>query len=146
MAKSKKAVQAENPITTTIEAPKAAEAVKAEPVPIAELPTSSTSTSTSNTPKAPLADIEDDVYEANAYVVAYRSPKARIEALKQRRPDIVVTDEDLTKGEAKITLEGHFEWVKLNFGGVFPGTRLHVTYQKDKTGKIVRSTLIAHKK
>ena len=119
-------------------APKAASLTKkAEATPTAQ--------TTNPTHAATRPEIVDKTYEARAYVIAYRSPKERAAALAARFPERKIPESESKKGEAQVVLEGHLEWVPLGFGGVYPGSRLHVKYVKDAEGKIFRRSIAAIK-
>ena len=87
--------------------------------------------------------IEDKSYEADAFVVDYRSAaerKARLAEMGRQIPKI-----EKHSGEARVIIEGHPYWVVVNFGHVFKGTRLHVLYLKDVNGEIYRRSITAVK-
>jgi predicted nucleotide-binding protein (sugar kinase/HSP70/actin superfamily) len=87
--------------------------------------------------------VDDKSYEANAFVVDYRSAnerKARLAEMGRKVPE-----SEKKSGEACVVIEGRFYWVTLKFGHVFKGTRLHVVYLKDEKGEICRRSITAVK-
>lgn len=86
--------------------------------------------------KKEYAKIVDKTYEANAFVVDYRSAKERKARLAEMGRK--VPEDEKNSGEARVLIEGRLYWVTLNFGHVFKGTRLHVVYLKDENGEICR--------
>lgn len=89
--------------------------------------------------KKEFAKIEDKSYEANAFVVDYRSPKERkahLAEMGRKVPEI-----EKNAGEARVVIEGRLYWVTLNFGRVYKGTRLKVVYLKDVNGEIYRRSI-----
>ncbi len=89
--------------------------------------------------KKEFAKMEDKTYEANAFVVDYRTAKDRQARLAEMGRK--VPENEKKSGEARVVIEGRFYWVTLNFGGVYKGTRLHVVYLKDEKGEICRKTI-----
>ena len=141
MAKTKKTSKVIDDTVVTTSSTPTAEVVKTEAVaaPAAEIPASST------TNAKVIVDIDgDNTLECNAYVVSYRTAAQRAAHLTELGRK--VEDNEKKWGEARVVIEGRMYWVKLAFGKVFPGTRLHVTYLKDENGDIVRSTIVAHSK
>ena len=89
--------------------------------------------------KKEFAKIEDKTYEANAFVVDYRTAKerkARLAELGRKVPE-----NEKNSGEARVIIEGRPYWVVVNFGRVYKGTRLHVVYLKDEHGEIYRRSI-----
>ena len=89
------------------------------------------------------AKINEKDYEANAFVVDYRTAaerKARLAEMGRQIPEI-----EKNSGEARVIIEGRPYWVVVNFGKVYRGTRLHVTYLKDDKGEIYRRSIVAIK-
>lgn len=89
--------------------------------------------------KKEFAKIADKSYEANAFVVDYRTAKERkahLAELGRKVPEI-----EKNAGEARVIIEGHPYWVTLNFGRVYKGTRLKVVYLKDVNGEIYRHSI-----
>ncbi len=85
------------------------------------------------------AKVVDKSYEANAFVVDYRSAKERKARLAEMGRK--VPEDEKNSGEACVVIEGRFYWVTLKFGHVFKGTRLHVVYLKDEKGEICRRSI-----
>lgn len=93
--------------------------------------------------KKEFAKVVDKVYEANAYVIDYRTAnerKARLAEMGRKVPEF-----EKNSGEARAIIEGRPYWVVVNFGRVYRGTRLHVTYLKDDKGEICRRSIVAIK-
>lgn len=89
------------------------------------------------------AKINEKDYEANAFVVDYRTAaerKARLAEMGRQVPEI-----EKNSGEARVIIEGRPYWVVVNFGRVYKGTRLHVVYLKDEKGEIYRRSITAVK-
>lgn len=94
-------------------------------------------------PAKEFAKVVDKVYEANAYVIDYRTAnerKARLAEMGRKVPEF-----EKKSGEARAIIEGRPYWVVVNFGRVYRGTRLHVTYLKDDKGEICRRSIVAIK-
>lgn len=89
--------------------------------------------------KKEFAKIEDKSYEANAFVVDYRTAKERKAHLAEMGRK--VPESEKNSGEARVIIEGHPYWVVVNFGHVFKGTRLRVVYLKDVNGEIYRRSI-----
>lgn len=89
--------------------------------------------------KKEFAKIEDKTYEANAFVVDYRSAKERKAHLAEMGRK--VPEDEKRSGEARVVIEGRLYWVTLNFGRVYKGTRLRVVYLKDEKGEIYRHSI-----
>lgn len=89
--------------------------------------------------KKEFVKIVDKTYEANAFVVDYRSAKERKAHLAEMGRK--VPENEKNSGEARIVIEGRLYWVTLNFGRVYKGTRLHVVYLKDEHGEIYRHSI-----
>ena len=90
--------------------------------------------------KKEFAKIIDKSYEANAFVVDYRTPKERKAHLAEMGRK--VPESEKNSGEARVVIEGRLYWVTLNFGRVYKGTRLHVVYLKDEHGEIYRRSIV----
>ena len=89
--------------------------------------------------KKEFAKIIDKSYEANAFVVDYRTAKERKARLAEMGRK--VPENEKNSGEARVVIEGHLYWVTLNFGRVYKGARLHVVYLKDEKGEIYRHSI-----
>lgn len=129
--KNIEAVKAENPSTSSVETVK----VEAVVAPATETTNPTTSAASTKT----FAKIADKEYEANAFVIDYRTAaerQARLNELGRKIPEI-----EKKSGEARVIIEGRPYWVAVNFGKVFKGTRLHVIYQKDENGDIFRQSI-----
>lgn len=131
--KNIEAVKAENPTTTS-----SVETVKVEAVVASATKTTNPTTSAASATKT-FAKIADKEYEANAFVIDYRTAaerQARLTELGRKIPEI-----EKKSGEARVIIEGRPYWVAVNFGKVFKGTRLHVIYEKDENGEIYRQSI-----
>lgn len=89
--------------------------------------------------KKEFTKINDKTYEANAFVVDYRTAKERKAHLAEMGRK--VPENEKNSGEARVVIEGRLYWVTLNFGRVYKGTRLHVVYLKDEKGEIYRHSI-----
>ena len=131
--KNIEAVKAENPTTSSVET------VKVEAVVASATETTNPTTSAAASATKTFAKIADEQYEANAFVIDYRTAaerQARLSELGRKIPEI-----EKKSGEARVIIEGRPYWVAVNFGKVFKGTRLHVIYQKDENGDIFRQSI-----
>jgi predicted nucleotide-binding protein (sugar kinase/HSP70/actin superfamily) len=89
--------------------------------------------------KKEFAKIIDKSYEANAFVVDYKTAKERKAHLAELGRK--VPEGEKRSGEARVIIEGRPYWVAVNFGHVFKGTRLKVVYLKDEKGEIWRKSI-----